>query len=508
MTALAPDRRYFFRCQARRDHHEFWADASAAFHTLANHDEWKYRMRIRFPGYDGTTALTNFPVLLTFREDFPGWSHDQFTSETGADLRFLDPETGALLDFEIESWNQAGESRVWVRLPKLTAETQIEARWGGPPEAAHLPAGATNGAVWPGFAGVWHWPAEAPNCRDASPVANHGTYENGAQPSETFIAAAGRFDGIDDYVELSHYLDIGMSSHTVSAWIRVPEIGQDNLEPDERVGILLGNYNHKRHANWEVYRDGTVRIYWNAGEINYRGFTDLRDNQWHHVACVRDRENNRFRWYVDGQVEFTVDDAGTDISLVGVHLIGADVRSATYYFHGAIDELRLARGALPADWIRTEWRHVTTPAELYELGAVENVAPSDADQDGLPDAWERMFFSGVDAPAAIPSADPDGDGASNLAEFLAGTDPTQPASRLRLRLENGVLRIDTVAAAGPGYEGRIRRYVLETTTDLIHGPWEPVPEISGLIGDGTPRFYQPPATGQPAFYRLRVSLEP
>ncbi|RME93492.1 MAG: hypothetical protein D6766_08115, partial [Verrucomicrobia bacterium] len=507
-ASLRPGRTWFYRCRASRDGRDFWAGTSASFTTLANHDAWRYRMRIRFPGYDGAAPLTDFPVLLTFREDFPGWSHDQFTSADGADLRFLDPDTGELLDFEIESWNDQGESRVWVRLPTLSAATEIEARWGGPAEAAVLPAGATNGAVWPGFAGVWHWPAGEALCRDASPTGNHGTYHDGAQPAARFIAAAGAFDGLDDHVELSRYLDIGMSSHTVSAWIRVPEVGTANLEPDERVGIILGNYNHKRHANWEIYRDGTVRMYWNAGEINYRGSTDLRDNQWHFVACVRDRENDRFRWYVDGGVEFTVDDAGTDISLVGAHLIGADVRSSSYYFHGDIDELRIARRALSADWIRTEWRNVTAPAELYELGAVEQVAPSDADQDGLPDAWETAFFAGIDTPEAAPDADPDGDGATNFAEFLAGTSPVDPASRLRLRLRDGALEIETVAAQGPGYDGRTRRYELETTTDLIHGPWAPVPEFGDVPGDGTTIRFTPAPNEQPAFYRLRVRLEP
>jgi hypothetical protein len=49
----------------------------------------------------------------------------------------------------------------------------------------------------------------------------------------------------------------------------------------------------------------------------------------------------------------------------------------------------------------------------------------DTDHNGLPDAWEYMFFGhiGVD-----PNADPDKDGESNLSEFHAGTNPTDPNS--------------------------------------------------------------------------------
>jgi hypothetical protein len=55
---------------------------------------------------------------------------------------------------------------------------------------------------------------------------------------------------------------------------------------------------------------------------------------------------------------------------------------------------------------------------------------SDADGDGLPDAWEewvlRCVGKSYDAAAIAafdPKADADGDGMDNRAEFLAGTDP-------------------------------------------------------------------------------------
>lgn len=49
----------------------------------------------------------------------------------------------------------------------------------------------------------------------------------------------------------------------------------------------------------------------------------------------------------------------------------------------------------------------------------------DADADGLPDAWEQHHFGALSQTAA---GDPDRDGVSNLAEYLADSDPNNPNS--------------------------------------------------------------------------------
>lgn len=67
-----------------------------------------------------------------------------------------------------------------------------------------------------------------------------------------------------------------------------------------------------------------------------------------------------------------------------------------------------------------------------DRGKVERIdlslasVPIDSDGNGLPDNWERAFFSqiGVD-----PEADPDHDGLTNAEEWKAGTDPKDAQSQ-------------------------------------------------------------------------------
>ncbi len=75
----------------------------------------------------------------------------------------------------------------------------------------------------------------------------------------------------------------------------------------------------------------------------------------------------------------------------------------------------------------------------------------DENGDGLPDEWQAQYWSG-EYPS--PAADTDGDGSSNLNEFLAGTDPTESSDVLALEIldSNGGRFLTWRANPGSSYQ--------------------------------------------------------
>jgi hypothetical protein len=105
----------------------------------------------------------------------------------------------------------------------------------------------------------------------------------------------------------------------------------------------------------------------------------------------------------------------------------------------------------------------------------------DVNHNGISDQWETTFFGGASAPHD-GTIDSDGDGASDFAEFMAGTSPTDPTSVLKFAtptvLTDG--RVQLSWPATPGYSYRVLGstdahtwtvfvdWVRSNTTVLVH----------------------------------------
>ncbi len=125
-----------------------------------------------------------------------------------------------------------------------------------------------------------------------------------------------------------------------------------------------------------------------------------------------------------------------------------------------------ASSKMLSSWLQTKaTRFFGGSFDGYDRSAavgIPNWTLGDTDGNGLPDWWELKYFgvlTGTD-----PNADPDHDGASNLFEYLTGTNPTNASSYFHItRLTPGSPNKIFVYCA-PGYF-----YTLERADDLALG---------------------------------------
>jgi len=123
--------------------------------------------------------------------------------------------------------------------------------------------------------------------------------------------------------------------------------------------------------------------------------------------------------------------------------------------------------------------------------ASPGIAPlADTDADDIPDSYEIETYGSTTVVGNTPTGDTDGDGVPDVAEFVAGTDATNAASKFQLQaslLPGGQIAVSlpTTATMGAGYFHSGRHYALEQSTNLTNpGSWSAIPDFADVFANG------------------------
>lgn len=228
---------------------------------------------------------------------------------------------------------------------------------------------------------------------------------------------------------------------------------------------------------------------------------------WHYVLMAFDFETSYSRpgWMVD------------DVSIVttnqtrGGIVVSNNLSQATFTITGVINVSGAGRSyqltnAPPGEY-QIVWQTVpfyTTPAPQTNRLEGSNLVffqgqytIIDQNRNLIPDAWEQNYFGKV-YPNPDIQADYDGDRFTDLAEFIAGTNPTNALSYLELPALimqlNHTLRFDWKVSPG-------RAYRLQSSSNLLD--WMPVSEWI-MTAQTNATLILPPLNASENSFRLEV----
>lgn len=126
----------------------------------------------------------------------------------------------------------------------------------------------------------------------------------------------------------------------------------------------------------------------------------------------------------------------------------------------------------------------------------------DYNGDGLSDDWQMLYFMSADSPNAAPWLDYDLDGMTNLQEYLAGTNPTDPASVLSITSFNINWAAQSFQLTFPSLLEH--NYQVQRTANLTNLEWKGF--TNAVFGSGSSLLTVGPlSTNEPSmFYRVQM----
>ena len=322
-----------------------------------------YRASFTVSGYAGSAPLENFPVLVRLSATSPSGFDYAACAADGSDLRFSDAD-GNVIPHEIEAWDTAGESLVWVKLPEMDAGTTFSMWYGGAAAAAD----ATG--TWSAYTGVWHMDEASGSVADAT---GHGLTASPMGNTANSVAVEGPVgngrqtatDAAKGYLSGPNYDSCGLGgTFTMSGWVKMTA-----CTSYPRMFSRKANYTDAN--GWEIeMSSGSMANFGARGSNNpsYTGtFNPALNTAWSHVVLVYDGAT--LTVYQNGaQIKTGTINAATDNGLA--LSFGCDSDGSETYLQGAFDECRLMGGAASSDWVKAEY-DTASSASFLTVGASE-----------------------------------------------------------------------------------------------------------------------------------------
>ena len=424
--------------------------------TGAPECQFAHALEITFPGCDSVGAtLTNFPALVRLSTAIPGFRYSDFNLAHGGDLRFFD-SNGYLVPHEIDTWDENGESLVWVKVPVLEPGTALTARYGciGEP-----PAVAAKDVWDDDYVGVWHLGESELPMRESSRTTTDFTSSGGTGIG---FAAPGAVGGSVDFgkpgqsrrlVAQDHYKLDGFTQFTLEAWTF-------QTNHTSTAGLLGKRASANKDVSYFLYDTGskTTFLLSAAGTNRLETPDPMRVqttlNAWTHQAFTFDA--GRVSGYKNGGSTGSTNLAAQTIYSGATPLVLGNFDSTdSRNFGGRIDEVRISRVARSAAWLKAT--HDTVMKSNFATYATKVAATEAEGYD-----WTNRVVSVTGATAG-----------ETLTLALTAPDGTSLGTVTAVADAEGAATFDIETEPGATYSYAVLRDAETLATGFFHtGGWD------------------------------------
>jgi len=315
----------------------------------------KFFLNTSASGADVSGSVTNFPVLVRLTgADF------DFTQarNNGEDIRFTKPDN-TFLSYEIERWDAIQkQAELWVSVDTVRGgdSTQALCMYWGNRDAVALSNSAAVFDTLAGFAGVWHLGQSGAVVSDATVNGINGI-GTATAPIGGAIGMAQSFNGATSLIQASgpasdkvNFSD--SAAYSISAWVKT-----NTLDTVCQAIVFKSNAQYGLQIipekDWE-FNTYIEKTRWEGSR------SPASAGAWHLVIGVRNGKKQYL--YVDGvcvdsNVSNTIALAPENTARVydkplEIGHCPDGGRKPDRFFNGIIDEVRISKIALSADWMK------------------------------------------------------------------------------------------------------------------------------------------------------------
>lgn len=323
-----------------------------------------YRKKITL-AVGSPTTLGDFPVSIVTTD--PDLAAHALADGSDIAMTLVDatPLAREIVTFDKPS----GALEAWVRIPAVTETIDIYMTYGA--AAVQQPGSAWSPDL---FAAAWHFAETGTGAwvdtagghmvAPASPMATAASTPMG------IVGAARSFDGIDDTSSgpLAPDLSFATTSFSVEAWVNVASSADGYDEVIDNGGdtnspgycFTLGT------SNWLV----------EVGDNNYVvapfGVETNMLGHWNQLTAVIDRVANTVAAYTNGALAGSTS-LGTIGSMASTKGFAIGTATPAFRFEGIVDEVRVIKVPLDADWIAAEYRNAMMRSAFVVFGSEETL---------------------------------------------------------------------------------------------------------------------------------------